>query len=156
MNKKLIAPIVLGVAVAVMLAIPISPPESVDQLQCSEDMGECFVAEVTRIVDGDTLEILHEERIRFALSSAPELNEPGGQDAKEFIEELCPVGSIVLVDEDDGQITGSYGRTIAQLTCNGINLNAKLISNGYGEIDTRYCDDSEFSEESWAAKQCGN
>ena len=154
MNKKLITPIILGIAVAVMIAIPIAPPESVDQLQCSEDVGECFVAEITKVIDGDTLEILHEERIRLSLSSAPELNEPGGQEAKEFIEETCPVGSIVLIDEDDEQLTGSYGRIIAQVTCNGVNLNDRLLEGGHGIIDVRYCDTSEFGDESWAREYC--
>ncbi len=152
MNKKLVAPIILGVAVAVMLAIPISPPASVDQLQCSEDIGECFVAEVTRVIDGDTLEILHEERIRLSLASAPELNDSGGQEARQFIEEICPVGSMVLIDEDDEQLTGSFGRIIAQVTCNGVNLNDRLVEGGHGTINTRFCGTSEFAEESWASE----
>jgi len=53
--------------------------------------------------------------------SAPELSEPGGLEAKQFIEEICPVGSNLIIDEDDGQLQGSYGRVIAQVICNGMN-----------------------------------
>ncbi len=154
-NKKLIAPITLGVAVAVMLAIPIAPPEPVGQLQCSEDMGECFETEIVRIVDGDTIETLHNERIQLSLVSSPELNESGGIKAKEFLESICPVGSIILIDEDDLQMSGSYGGIIAQVTCNGISLNDRLLDGGHGIIDTQYCDNSEFSHESWA-NECRN
>jgi micrococcal nuclease len=154
MNKKIVTPIILGVAVAVMLAIPIAPPTTIDQLQCSEDVGECFTTEVTRVIDGDTVETLQGESIRFALASAPELSEPNGQEAKKYIESICPTGSIILVDEDDEQMSGSYGRIIAQVTCNGSSLNERLMEGQFGTIDTRYCNISEFASEPWAEKYC--
>ena len=73
---------------------PEPPPESVtiemipetiieqEELECSEGIGECFETKVVRIIDGDTLESLHDERIRFSLSSAPKLNEAGGPEAR--------------------------------------------------------------------------
>jgi micrococcal nuclease len=97
---------------------------------------------------------VQDEWIRFSLASAPALSEPGGDEAKEFIEELCPIGSKIIIDEDDEQMNGSYGRIIAQVTCNGINLNDKLLEGGHGTIDTRYCNSSEFATESWAGG-CG-
>jgi micrococcal nuclease len=124
------------------------------KLECSDDIGECFETTVLRITDGDTIVSVQDERIRFSLASAPELSEPGGDEAKEFIEELCPVGSRIIIDEDDKQMNGSYGRIIALVTCNGINLNDRLLEGGHGTMDTRYCKNSEFATESWA-KECG-
>lgn len=56
----------------------------------------------------------------------------------------------MLVDEDNGQIEGSYGRVIGKVICQGKNLNEQILENGFGEISTFYCKQSEFSEESWA------
>ena len=147
MNKKWIMPIILGISVAIMLTIPISPPT---QLQCSNDKGLCYESTLTRVIDGDTIKDSEDQSIRFSLVSAPELNEPGGKDSKAFLEALCPIGSKIFIDEDDGQMQGSYGRTIAQVHCNGMSMNAEMIYNNHATIDTRYCGASEFSFESWA------
>lgn len=112
--------------------------------------AECFIGTVTKIIDGDTIEV-DGQSIRFALVNAPELNNYGGQDAKNFVESVCPVGSSVLVDEDDGQTRGSYGRTIAIVYCNDLtyNLNEAVIASGYAIIDTPYCSQSEFGSHYW-------
>ena len=134
------------------------------QLECIEDTGSCYETTLSRVIDGDTLEISELEYcnyclepdlklIRFSLSSAPELSDPGGAEAKEFIEEICPIGSKLIIDEDDKQMQGSYGRVIAKVTCNGMNLNEYLIESEHGSIDTIFCNTSEFAQESWA-KEC--
>ncbi len=151
MNKKLIAPTILVMAIVLMVAIPISP----EPLQCAADDGECYESNITRVIDGDTIKDHQDQSIMFSLASAPELSEPGGQEAKEFIEELCPVGSRIVIDGDDKQTGGSYGRIIAQVTCNGVNLNERLLEGGHGTIDLRYCADSEFAFEDWAKRPCG-
>ena len=90
------------------------------------------------------------------LASAPELSEPGGIAAREFILELCPPGTFVSVDEDDGQLEGSYGRMIAVIYCDGKNLNSELLDAGLGSLSTEFCPDSEFAQEPWALKHgCG-
>ena len=86
------------------------------------------------------------------MASAPELSENGGMEAKNFIESLCPVCSTALVDEDDGQTGGSYGRTVAELYCNNQLVNSALLEKGLGTIDKRFCGVSEFADESWAKK----
>ena len=144
-NKKFIAPIILGVAVAVMLTVPISPP-----LHCSEDKGDCYSSTLTRVIDGDTIKDADDRSIGFSLVSAPELSKPEGIEAKEYIESVCPLGSSILVDEDDLQLKRIYDATMAKITCRGINLNQSLLISNYGAIDMIYCKNSEFSEESWA------
>ena len=90
--------------------------------------------------------------ILLALASTPEPNESGGQEAKQFVEKICPVGSKALVDEDDGQQEGSYGRIVAVIYCNGLNLNDQVIENGYGYLSSSFCYKSEFSTHAWAQK----
>ena len=124
-------------------------------LNCSGS-AQCFEGRVTKIIDGDTI-IVDGQSIRFALSSAPELKTFGGVDSREFIETICPVGSKVLVDEDDGQILGSYGRMVGAVTCNGVNLNSELLDANLGYLQDRFCDSSELGKESWAQKHgCAN
>lgn len=126
--------------------------EPVQSHECSGSAG-CISGTVNRIIDGDTI-IVDDITIRFALASAPELSEPGGIEAKKFIENTCPVGSSVLLDVDDGQKNGSYGRTLAKIYCGEESLNEALVANGFGYIDTRFCSQSEFAKEDWAKDSC--
>jgi len=117
---------------------------------CSGSAG-CFTGSVTQIIDGDTIKV-DGKSIRFALTSTPELNKSGGQEARAFIENICPVGSLALVDEDDGQTQGSYGRIIAVIYCNDMNLNEEILDAGLGDLSTGFCSISEFSIHPWAKK----
>ena len=126
-------------------------PEFVYSSDDCSGNAKCIVGKVTQIIDGDTIKV-DSQSIRFALASAPELNESGGTDARKFIETLCPVGSIVLVDEDDEQTQGSYGRIIGVITCNGVNLNEELLDADLGYLLAMFCSNSEFSDESWAQR----
>ena len=109
----------------------------------------CLKGKVTKIVDGESLDV-GDVRVRLALTSTPELNDLGGIESKRFVEEKCPLNSDVLVDEDDGQIEGSYGRVIGKVFCQGSLLNEEILEKGHGQINTIYCFESEFKEESWA------
>lgn len=113
--------------------------------------ARCIVGIVTRVIDGDTVEVKGQS-VRFALSSAPEMDTDKGVLAKDFVEKLCPTGSQALVDEDDKQTQGSYGRIIGIVYCNGINLNEAILESEYGWISMNFCSKSEFASEDWAKK----
>ena len=115
--------------------------------QC-KGTAACFTDSVTYIVDGDTLDV-GSTRIRLTLVNTPEVGQPGYTEAKDFTAQHCSVGSQALVDEDDGQTGGSYGRTIAVVYCGGANLNAELLSTGLAVLVTYYCGVSEFASETW-------
>ena len=118
--------------------------------ECS-GTARCITGTVTKIVDGDTIHV-DGESVRFALSFAPELKGFGGTDSRDFIDTICPVGSEVLVDEDDSQTEGSFGRIIGVVYCNGVNLNSELLDAGLGYLADQFCDSSEFANDSWAIK----
>ena len=120
------------------------------ELDCNGN-AICLKGKITNVVDGDTIDV-GETRVRLSLTSTPELGEFGGIESKNFVEKKCPINSDVLVDEDDGQIEGSYGRIIGKVLCQGVILNEEILENEYGEIDTIHCFESEFKEESWAKK----
>lgn len=83
-------------------------------------------------------------------------------DAKDLALKLCPVGSMALVDQDDGQTKGSYGRMIGEVYCNfkaGVenltltkNLSEEMLKSGLAEILTKYCASSGFAGELWAKR----
>lgn len=128
--------------------------DTVDTTQSSVSCSgnaRCITGTVTSVIDGDTIKV-DGQSIRFAMASAPELNEPGGIESREFIETICSVGSIATVDEDDGQTQGSYGRIIGAVYCNGFNLNQDLLDVGHGYLISSFCDKSEFATEYWAQK----
>jgi len=118
--------------------------------KCSGN-ARCFSGQVTQVVDGDTIRV-NEHSIRFALASAPELKDTGGFEAQDFMDDICPVGSDALVDEDDGQTQGSFGRIVAVIYCNGMNLNEELLDANLGHLESEFCRDSEFASTEWAIK----
>ena len=141
----------LGIAIIVLSVLTLQ--YFIQSPDCKDDKGECYQTTLLRVIDGDTIKTEDAKSIRFALSSAPELSEEGGIEAKEFIESICPVGSVIFIDEDDLQLKGSYERMIAKVYCKGVVLNQSLLVSNLGTIDTRYCNMSEFAQESWA-REC--
>lgn len=118
--------------------------------ECSGS-AKCIVGTVTEVIDGNTLRV-DEYSVRFSLASAPSLNAYGGIDSKYFMQTLCPVGSQVLVDEDDGYPSEDSGRIIGVIHCNDLILNKELLDADMGYLSSRFCDSSEFSNDSWAQK----
>ena len=125
--------------------------ESQESSQDCSGTARCITGFVTKIVDGDTIHV-DSVSVRFALSFAPELKGFGGTDSRDFIDTICPVGSDVIVDEDDSQTEGSFGRIIGVVYCNGVNLNSELLDAGLGYLADQFCDSSEFANDSWAIK----
>jgi len=111
----------------------------------------CITDTVTKIIDGDTIDT-KQYRVRLALVDTPEKYESGFSDATSFTSNLCPVGSSILIDQDDGQKIDKYGRIIAKVTCSGTNLNSALLENNHAGILNQYCSESEFAMESWAKR----
>lgn len=111
--------------------------------------ASCFAGTVTHIVDGDTIDI-GEMRIRLALVNTPERGNEGYSSATDFTSLACPVGSKAIIDEDDGQLEGSFGRMIGKVTCGDKVLNAELLTAGFAQVLTEFCAESEFAEEDWA------
>ncbi|MGI0012284.1 MAG: thermonuclease family protein [Nitrososphaera sp.] len=120
-------------------------------LSSCKGTASCIMGNVTKIVDGDTIDV-GGTRIRLALVNTPEVGEPGYNESKQFTSELCLVGSKVLVDEDDGQTQGSFGRMVAKVTCGDKVLNAELLKAGFGKILQEFCSISEFGNDDWAMK----
>ena len=105
--------------------------------QCTGN-ARCISGYVTRVIDGDTI-VVGDKSIRFALVNTPEWGDYDYTQAQYYIETICPIGSKVLVDEDDGQTQGSFGRIIAKIYCNELNLNEEILEVGHAEILPHGC-----------------
>ena len=148
MNNKLAFLVLAIVFVAGCSTLPEEGFFSVPPHGSCKGESACYFDNVTAIVDGDTIETVRGS-IRLALVDAPEYDETGGREARDFVLGICPVGSNVIVDGDDMQ-NESYGRTVAVVYCNDKNLNAEMLANNYATLYRYYCDRSEFAGEEWA------
>ena len=111
-----------------------------------------FSGIVTKVIDGDTLDVMTPERetitVRLALIDAPETNEPGFDEARNFMTEQC-LDKNAEVDPDNNQGL-TYGRTVAVVYCEGINVNEAILENGFADVYQDFCDVSEFADSNWA------
>ncbi len=118
-----------------------------------------FSGTVSRVIDGDTLDVLTREgdtiTIRLALIDAPERNDPGFNEAKNFITEQC-LNKNAEVDPDNSQGL-TYGRTVAVVYSEDVNVNEAILDNNLADIYQSLCDVSEFADTNWAQEHgCSN
>jgi endonuclease YncB( thermonuclease family) len=115
--------------------------------------ADCFRGTVTEIVDGDTLDV-NNVRIRLSMVNTPEAGEEGYDEATDTTESECPIGSEALVDEDDGQRGGSFGRLIGVVYFNGSSssLNELLLATEKAVLYGDFCGVSEFANEYWVTR----
>jgi micrococcal nuclease len=150
MSKRTLLFITILIAIMVIcLILVLSYNDSTQTSVICKGNAACYQGTITGVYDGDTVYV-DGDPIRLALTSTPEIGEIGGGEAREFSLSICPIGTTALVDEDDGQTEGSFARLIGVVYCNGRNLNSALLEEGFGEIDSRFCDESEFSNEEWS------
>jgi len=87
------------------------------------------VALVTRIIDGDTIEIEGSIRVRYIGIDTPEIGEPYYLEAKEA--NLNLVGGKRIQLEKDVEDKDEYGRLLRYVWVDGIMVNAELVRLGY-------------------------
>lgn len=125
--------------------------QTVTQSFACEGTAGCYYGNVTRILDGDTIEV-DSNRIRLVLVDAPEPSQVGGFEATNFVHQNCPIGSQVILDQDDLQLYDKYGRMLAVVWCQGKRLNEDIIAQGYANIYYEFCSQSEFGDDNWAVR----
>ena len=102
---------------------------------CGGDGSECgaISAVVTRIIDGDTVELDTGETIRYLMVNTPETtggkNECYGQNAVTFNTDLVLNKEVEL--DYDTECTDRFGRTLAYVTVGGTEVNTLMIERGY-------------------------
>lgn len=98
---------------------------------------------VTRVIDGDTIQLDHGERVRLIGVDTPETKHPQksveyfGREATQFTKRMVAGKPVRL--EYDWQRTDKYSRTLAYVFLeDGTLLNAEIIKRGFGHAYTRF------------------
>ena len=87
---------------------------------------------VTRVIDGDTIELESGVKIRYLLVDTPETSggvECFGNEAKQFNSDLV-LNQTVQISYDE-QCTDNFGRTLAYVSVDGREVNTLLVERGY-------------------------
>jgi endonuclease YncB( thermonuclease family) len=108
-------------------------------------------AKVDWVTDGDTFNITSGETIRLADVNAPEYNEPGFSEAKEFMINLLH-GKTVYLDIDNKTTYDPYGRLVCVVyvdynATHYENVNKALLEFGYAEEWDHT--NNDFSPSTW-------
>lgn len=89
---------------------------------------------VTRIVDGDTIELESGVKIRYLMVNAPETtsghNDCFGTEAVTFNTDLVLNKMVDL--SYDVECEDRFGRTLAYVTVDGVEVNSRMLERGYG------------------------
>ncbi|STX50398.1 putative endonuclease precursor [Legionella busanensis] len=100
--------------------------------------AQIITGEVIRILDGDTLVVLIDgklpEKIRLTEIDAPERSQPYGNRSRQALADLCFRKKAILnIKKRD-----YYGRLLARVQCNNIDVNAEQIRTGMAWVYDRY------------------
>ena len=96
-----------------------------------------FQGRVVAIVDGDTVEVMHEgraERIRLNGIDAPEHRQAFGRRAQDFLGEMIFKQNVRVVVRSKDR----YGRTVADLFLGSKNVNQEMVRAGMAWWYRRY------------------
>lgn len=118
-----------------------APVPTTTTLSGPEVTGKCY-----NVVDGDTIDVEAVGRIRLVGVNTPERGQPGYQNATDFVRSIC-LGKTVSMNIDDAKNKDKYGRTLAVVYVDNINLNQELLKRGYAKV--MYIPPSEFNPYSW-------
>jgi endonuclease YncB( thermonuclease family) len=107
---------------------------------------------VVSVHDGDTLRAIDEaqveQRIRLHGIDAPERGQPFGNVARDRLAALT-MGKAVAVDVED---VDRYGRTVARLDADGLDVGRQMVADGLAWHYTRYSDDERVAAAEAAAR----
>lgn len=107
-----------------------------------------YLAKIERIIDGDTVDVsidlgfktYTKQRLRLARIDAPEMfgvkhsseEYESGKKAKAYLESLIPPGTMVTIKSEK---TGKFGRYIAEIQVDEVNVNDHMVKKGYAEYE---------------------
>ena len=119
----------IGPAIATLLLIGLTSTAYAD-----------FTGRVVNVADGDTITVLRDRtqvKVRFLEIDAPEKAQAFGTKSKESLSEMCFGKTAELADKGKDR----YGRTLARVTCDGVDANAEQVRRGMAWVYDRYVTD---------------
>ena len=93
---------------------------------------------VKRVIDGDTVDVLIDlpldvyklERVRLLGINAPEVTTVEGLNSKKHLIDLINNKEVLVIIKESA-IRDKYGRLLAYITCDSINVNNYMLDKGY-------------------------
>lgn len=135
----------LAVTAVAIPTLSASPPPTVEQIETGDVTGQTAV--VTRIVDGDTIDVDIEGttyRVRYIGMDTPERGDFFYHEATEANRQLVEGQTVTMVE--DVSETDRYGRLLRYVYLpDGTFVNAELVRQGYAQILT-YPPDVKYQE----------
>ena len=105
----------------------------------------CYGAptKVVRIIDGDTFESETGEKIRLIGINAPEINDIFGEEAKIHLAQIIEGKIVDLVADHSSNDRDRYNRLLRYVFLNKIDINKKMLIDGYAFAYLKYHFDKE-------------
>jgi len=97
---------------------------------CSHTNADVSAIKVTRVVDGDTIELENGQKVRFIGIDTPERGQCGYQEAKKNMQDMVLAKRIILVS-DGKQNTDKYGRLLRYVDLGDRDIGDEQIKDGY-------------------------
>jgi len=85
------------------------------------------------VVDGDTIDVVGVGRVRLVGIDTPEIRQTGYEEATNYVKSKC-LGKTVYLDIDNAKPKDKYGRTLAIVYVDGINVNQELLKLDYAKV----------------------
>ncbi len=113
-------------------------PGAFVQLACAAERKSALMVKVNHVIDGDSLVVIENGRkleIRLWGIDAPEYDQPNSRESKSAL--------VQMVRDRTGQLymkyKDRYGRYVAVLEIDGLNVNQELVRGGHVWVYDRYC-----------------
>ena len=101
---------------------------------------------IKRVVDGDTVHVFSKGevlKVRLVEIDTPEMDQPHGQEAKEYLENLLKDGYINL----DISGTDIYKRKLGRIYWKEKDINRLMVKSGHAWVYDQYVTDQTFYED---------
>jgi endonuclease YncB( thermonuclease family) len=106
--------------------------------------SQTYKGTVLYVIDGDTFVLQCDEgslKVRLEGIDAPEKDQPYGQESKAFLAKYQYASCIIIKSSID-----RYGRTIAQLLIDSVNINLLMVRTGNAWHYKYYSSDPELAK----------
>jgi micrococcal nuclease len=143
-NKKIIS----AVLFLILFILAYSPLDNL----LKKEFGQTNIVFVSRIIDGDTVELENGDHVRLLGINTPEKGEKYSNEAGKFLEKEILNKTVELRFGKDKK--DLYNRTLAYIFLNGRNINQEIISNGFANAYFPSGKDSYFSPFLGEWKKC--
>lgn len=136
-NRAVMKPPAISWTIAWTGALAMIMAGLVAQPACVQPEWTCGPATgvVKNVVDGDTIDLVSGERVRYLLVDTPELRGERGPDC--FAVEATRINRDLVLGREielhyDRVCHDRFGRLLAYVTLGGVDINRRLVERGYG------------------------